>query len=159
MKKLIISIYVAVVVAISLLAQASFASSNVELHGAYVVLSEDGSKLLAIGRYPNPCISNAEVELVAGPTNTLQLQIKAEKKNDVCIALLGDAFKIVLPVGSLKEKIAKLSIDPNGTYKVVTSDGRFNETIDFSQATETEQTGDFTTMIKVDIAKNQGVDL
>ncbi len=157
MKKLIISVYVAIVIAVSLLAQASFAASNTELRGAYVVLSQDGSELLVVGRYPNPCISNAQVELAPGSFDTIVLQVRAEKKNDACIALLGDAFKMVMPVGSLKEKLAALSIDPNGTYKVVTADGRFNETIDFAQATETEQKGDFTTMIKVNIKKHPGV--
>jgi hypothetical protein len=157
MKKVIISIYVAIVITVSLLAQASFASQDVELHGAYVVLSKDASKLLVLGRYPNPCTANAEIDLVPVQADTLVIQVRAVKQNDACIALLGNSFKIVRQVATLKEKLAALSMDPNGTYNVVTADGRFSETIDFSQAVETERTSDFTTMINSNVVKSQQV--
>lgn len=159
MKKVIISVYVAIVIAVSLLAQASFAAQEVELNGSYIVLSKDASKLLVIGRYPNPCTSNAEIEIVGAQDNTLVIQVLAEKSNDACIALLGNSFKIVRQVATLKEQMMALSIDPNGTYNVVSADGRFSETIDFSKAVESEQTGDFTTMIKMASAKNPTIDL
>ena len=159
MKKVIISIYVAIVITDSLLAQASFASQDVELNGTYVVLSKDASKLLVLGRYPNPCTSNAEIEIVGAQDNTVVIQVVAQKQNDACIALLGNSFKIVRQVASLKEQLLSLSIDPNGTYNVVTADGRFSETIDFSKVVETETTHDFTTMINSKIVKNQVINL
>ena len=148
MKKFIISVYIAAVLAIALMAQASSASELVELKSAHVIVSQDKQRILVVGRYPNPCISNAKIQLSAVADATVLVQVIADQKNDLCVSVLGQGFKFVLPTASLKDQLIAINADPNGQYTLVSADGRLNKVVDFSEAREVESTHDFTTMIQ-----------
>lgn len=158
MKKLIITLYVATVLAIALIAQASSAADFVTLSGSYVAVSKDSSKVLIAGRYPNPCVSNARLVVETISKDTILFKVVANKLSEVCTSVLGKGFKFVQSTKSLKTQLEDLNLDPSGIYNVVSENGRLNAIVDFSKAVETDA-NEFTTMISTRGSKGPGIEM
>lgn len=130
-KKALITIYIAAVVFVSIVARAE-EPAKVELLGAKYTLTPDLQSIQIQGRYPNVCTTGAQYN-IAVEDNQVVVQVIANRPEGLCAAVLGGVYTLNVPLGAIKQQLPTLSLAADGTYDVVSGDRSFGVEVDFSK--------------------------
>lgn len=86
------------------------------------------------GLMPHKCAAMPHPELSTTDTpNSLVLGVKAYATNDVCALQVGGQYHLAFDIRSLKFELERLNLNPEGEYKIVSSNKQFAIVIDFRQ--------------------------
>jgi hypothetical protein len=137
MKKLLLAIYIILVVSASLAARAEFVPP-LKIQTAKFEYIEQTQTLVMKVVYPNACVRDARAVLSLSPyPNTLFVDVHATRIGDGCIRnvanIVNDEVEVTpIDARALKFELQRLGQDLEGTYTIMTRDGSFRQTIDFS---------------------------
>ena len=101
-----------------------------------VEVSADNTLFEINGHFPNPCISNAQPEIMLHPENerTLVINMTGVTTAETCISMVGPNYTHILDVPAIKYELEKLNRDASGIYKITTQNGQLSTKIDLSEA-------------------------
>jgi hypothetical protein len=135
-KKLLLTVYIILVVTASLAARADFVPP-VKIKTAIFEYDSQDNVLRMSVLYPNSCVRQARAVLV--PTieeNVLLVEVNASRFGDGCVGMgniMNKEFEVTdIDAGDLKLELQRLHKNVNGVYTIMTRDGSFRQTIDFS---------------------------
>jgi hypothetical protein len=85
------------------------------------------------GQLSTPCMNSPRPTLSSsGQDGVLVLDVVAKQTRLMCSAVLGNEYELAFEVHDLKNDLAEMNLDPEGSYTIVTRNGELFVEIDFS---------------------------
>lgn len=138
MKKLLLAIYIIFVVTASLASRAETVPPIVKIQTAEFQFIEEAQVLRMIVQYPSPCIRGARPVLTPSEyEGVFYIEVAAPRNNFGCIQpsiLQGSEIEVKdISLRDLQGQLRRFSLSVDGTYTLISRDGSFEQTIDFSK--------------------------